>query len=95
MLKVTDPIKMEIIKNNLESIADGMALTVVRTSRSSVVRTSLDFSTGVLNCDGELVGQGACTPIHLGGMMPALKACLERYEGRIYPEDIIINKPIK
>ena len=91
MLKVTDPIKMEIIKNNLESIADGMALTVVRTSRSSVVRTSLDFSTGVLNCDGELVGQGACTPIHLGGMMPALKACLERYEGRIYPEDILAS----
>ena len=47
MLKVTDPIKMEIIKNNLESIADGMALTVVRTSRSSVVRTSLDFSSDI------------------------------------------------
>ena len=43
---------MEVIKNGLESIADGMALTVVRTSRSSVVRTSLDFSTGVLDSMG-------------------------------------------
>jgi N-methylhydantoinase B len=57
-----DPIRMEVIRNALESIADGMALTVVRTSRSSVVRTSLDFSTGVLGSNGELVGQSLCSP---------------------------------
>ena len=82
---------MEVIKNGLESIADGMALTVVRTSRSSVVRTSLDFSTGVLDSHGELVGQSACSPTHLGGMMPALQACLDHFEGRIYPGDIFIS----
>ena len=85
MTTVMDPIRMEVIKNSLESIADGMALTVVRTSRSSVVRTSLDFSTGVLDTNGELVGQSLCSPTHLGEMMPALKACLHQYEGRIYP----------
>ena len=82
---------MEVIKNALESIADGMALTVVRTSRSSVVRTSLDFSTAVLDSNGELVGQGACSPTHLGGMMPALEACLDYYQGRVYPGDIFIS----
>ena len=82
---------MEVIKNALESIADGMALTVVRTSRSSVVRTSLDFSTGVLDSKGELVGQSACSPTHLGGMMPALQACLDHYEGRIHPGDVFIS----
>ena len=91
MTVVTDPIRMEVIKNALESIADGMALTVVRTSRSSVVRTSLDFSTGVLDSRGELVGQSMCSPTHLGGMMPALKSCLDRFEGRIYPGDILIT----
>ena len=85
---------MEVIKNGLESIADGMALTVVRTSRSSVVRTSLDFSTGVLDSHGELVGQSACSPTHLGGMMPALQACLDYFDGRIYAGDIFIcNDP--
>ena len=91
MTTVVDPIRMEVIKNSLESIADGMALTVVRTSRSSVVRTSLDFSTGVLDTNGELVGQSMCSPTHLGGMMPALKACLDQYEGRIYPGDILVT----
>jgi N-methylhydantoinase B len=80
---------MEVVRNALESIADGMALTVVRTSRSSVVRTSLDFSTGVLDSRGELVGQSMCSPTHLGGMMPALEACLAQFRGRIYPGDIL------
>ncbi len=91
MVTVSDPIRLEVIKNALESIADGMAMTVVRTSRSSVVRTSLDFATGILGAKGELVGQGMCTPTHLGGMMPALKACVDRYEGRIYPGDILAS----
>ena len=91
MATITDPIRLEVIKNALEGIADGMALTVVRTSRSSVVRTAFDFSTGVLDSNGELVGQGLCAPTHLGGMMPALRACLDQYEGKVYPGDIFIT----
>ena len=41
-------VQIEVLKNALESIADGMALTVVRTSRSQNVRASMDFSTGIL-----------------------------------------------
>lgn len=82
---------LDIIKNGFESIADGMALTVVHTSRSSVVRSGLDFSTALLNHDGELIGQGMCMPIHLGGMMPALRACLEYYTHEVRPGDVFIN----
>ena len=91
MAKTFDPIGMEVFKNSLESVADGMALTVLLASRSANVRNALDFSTAVLNADGELIGQGACLPIHLGGMMPALRSCLDRYQGRIYPGDILAN----
>ena len=94
MVKSSDPIKLEILKNALESIGDGMALTVVRTSRSTVVKTGMDFSTGVLSSSGELIGQGFCLPIHLGGMMPALKACRDYYENSINPGDIfMLNDP--
>ena len=91
MVAAPDPIQLEVIRNALESISDGMALTVVRTSRSTIVRTSLDFSTAVLSANGELVGQSNGSPIHLGGMMPALAACLERYGGDIAPGDILIT----
>ena len=91
MRVVSDPVRLEVLKNALEGIADGMAITVVRTSCSSVVRQSMDFSTGVLNALGELIGQGFCNPTHLGGMVPALKACMDRYPGQIYPGDILAN----
>ncbi len=91
MTVVSDPIQLEVLRNALEGIADGMALTVVRTSRSTVVRSSLDFSTAVLNARGELVGQGMCVPIHLGGMMPALQACLQHYEGKVEEGDVFIS----
>ena len=91
MANLTAPIRLEILKNALESIADGMAIAVVRTARSSNVRQSLDFSCGLLNSRAELIAQGACIPAHLGGMPPALEACLARYGDRIYPGDIFIN----
>ena len=37
-MRVSDPTRLEVVKNSLEGIAEGMALTLVRTSRSSVVR---------------------------------------------------------
>ncbi len=91
MVTVSDPIRLEVLKNALEGIADGMALTVVRASRSTIVRVALDFSTGVLSGKGELVGQGMCLPMHLGGMMPALEACLNRYQDNIRPGDVFIG----
>ena len=48
MVRSPDPIKLEILKNALESIGDGMALTVVGTTRSTVVPPPLDYSTRVV-----------------------------------------------
>ena len=39
----TDAARLEVLKNSLEGIADGMAMTVLRTARSAVVRQSTDF----------------------------------------------------
>ena len=87
-------IQIELVRNNLESIADGMAVTLWRTSRSAVVRTGWDFSTAILTPDGELAGLGMCHPIHLGGMMPALRGCIDQYPDQMYPGDIlIVNDP--
>ena len=47
-----DPVKIELLKNALTAIADEMAITVVRTARSFVIKESLDFSTGLMDADG-------------------------------------------
>lgn len=86
-----DPAGLEIIRNALESVADSMAITLYRTARSAVVRLGWDFSTAILSANGDLVGQGMCHPVHLGGMMPALEGCLRRYRQNLSPGDILIN----
>ena len=58
MLQTTDPVTREIIKNALMSAADTMALTVVRTARSAVIKHGMDFSTALFNAEGQQVAQG-------------------------------------
>ena len=50
-----DPIKRELIHKGLVTIADNMILTIVRTSRSTVVKNNLDFSTSICDGEGKLV----------------------------------------
>ena len=89
-----DPLAFELIKNALAGISDSMAVTVVRTARSFVVKQSMDFSTALCDANGELIAQGMCVPLHLGAMPPALQGVLQRYQGRLVPGDIcIINDP--
>ncbi len=89
-----DPLTYELVKNALAGIADSMAVTVVRTARSFVVKQSMDFSTALCDIDGEMTAQGLCVPLHLGAMTPALQAVLARYRERMAPGDIfIVNDP--
>jgi N-methylhydantoinase B len=41
----TDPITFEVVRNGLDSLVDEMAITVMRTAYSGVVRDALDYST--------------------------------------------------
>ena len=86
-----DPTRLEVIRNALEGIADTMAISLYQTARSAVVRLGWDFSTAVLTAGGDLVGQGMCHPIHLGGMAPALAGCLAWFRDDIAREDIFIT----
>ncbi len=68
------PIRVEIIRNALVAAAEEMSLTIWRTSRSTVVREILDYSTAVFDAEGRNIAQSARIPVHLNSMA----ACLER-----------------
>ena len=89
-----DPLTYELVKHALAGIADSMAVTIVRTARSFVVKQSMDFSTALCDAHGELAAQGMCVPLHLGAMIPALRGVLERYRDSMAPGDMfILNDP--
>ncbi|MBI3328279.1 MAG: hydantoinase B/oxoprolinase family protein [Nitrospinae bacterium] len=89
-----DPITFELIKNALAAIADEMAVTIVRTARSFVMKEAMDFSTAICNAEGEMVAQGLCLPLHMGSIPAAMEALLSRYRGQFAPGDIYaLNDP--
>ena len=66
MSQSIDPFQLEIIKSSFDSIADDMAVTLMRTAHSGIVRDSLDFSTSICDAAGQPLAQGVCTPMQLG-----------------------------
>ena len=91
-----DPITLELIRNNLSSVADEMANTVIRTAYSTIVRDCMDFSTALCDRHGQMIAQGVTIPFQLGSIPFALASTIKRYTGRIYPGDVfIMNDPFE
>ena len=86
-----NPIRLELIKNALVMVSDNMMVSVLRTSRSTLVKSNMDFSASILDADGDMVAQGLALPGHLGATMPALRGCLDHFGGDIEPGDILAS----
>ncbi|MBL8701590.1 MAG: hydantoinase B/oxoprolinase family protein [Alphaproteobacteria bacterium] len=94
MTQKIDPITFELFKNAIFSIADEMALTVVRTTYSGVLKDNMDFSTGFADANGKLVAQGLTLPGHLGSVPTAMDSIMKHFAGDIAEGDVfIMNDP--
>ena len=91
-----DPFQLELMKSCFDTIADDMALTLMRTAHSGIVRDSLDFSTALLDADGLTLAQGICTPMHMGSFYDAMRKLIAQYDQRIDPGDVfILQRPLR
>jgi len=89
-----DPITFEVIQNALESIVDEMAITVMRTAYSGLIKDSLDYSTGLCSVDGELISQGLTLVLQTGSLGEAVQAIQTKFRDRVYSGDVfIVNDP--
>src|ERR687883_327592 len=94
MADIGDPIAFELFKNAIFSIADEMALTVMRTTYSGVLKDNMDFSTALVDADGKLVAQGLTLPGHLGSIPTAMESIMRQFGDIMGPGDIfIMNDP--
>ncbi|WMS42227.1 hydantoinase B/oxoprolinase family protein [Acuticoccus sp. MNP-M23] len=73
------PVSLEIFRNALTATAAEMDITVWRTSRSTVVRELLDYSTAVFDRDGYNVAQAARIPQHLNSMGAGLLTVVSKH----------------
>jgi N-methylhydantoinase B len=74
-----DAIETEVIRGALVAAAEEMSVTIWRTSRSSVVREILDYSTCVFDANGFSVAQAARMPVHLNSMASCLRDLVEKH----------------
>ncbi|MED5360300.1 MAG: hydantoinase B/oxoprolinase family protein, partial [Pseudomonadota bacterium] len=88
---MVDPIRLELIKNALVMVSDNMMVSVLRTARSTLVKSNMDFSASILDAAGDMVAQGLALPGHLGATMPALRGCLDYYGDDIEAGDILAS----
>jgi N-methylhydantoinase B/oxoprolinase/acetone carboxylase alpha subunit len=78
-LDALGPIEIEVIRNALTAAAAEMDVTIWRTSRSTIVRELLDYSTAVFDADGDNLAQSARIPSHLNSMTHALRTLLAEH----------------
>lgn len=89
-----DPFQLEIVKNAFDAIADDMAITIMRTAHSGIVRDSLDFSTAICDARGNTMAQGLCTPMQLGAFPDFMALLVREHAANTHPEDVFIaNDP--
>ena len=80
-----DAITFEVIRNALDSLADEIALVLMRSAYSPVVRDSMDYSTALCDRDGNIVAQGLTTALHLGSFPEAMRVILATYRAGSIP----------
>jgi len=89
-----DPITFEVVKNALSSIADEMALVIMRSAYSPVVRDSMDYSTAICDRHGQIVAQGLTLAVQLGAFPDGMRHLLAQYGNDVNEGDVFVfNDP--
>jgi N-methylhydantoinase B len=89
-----DPVTFEVIKNALSAIADEMALVIMRSAYSAVVRDSMDYSTALCDRDGKVIAQGLTLAVQLGSFPDCMRVIMRDHAAGVRPGDVFIfNDP--
>jgi N-methylhydantoinase B len=73
-----DAVELEILRNQLESVAEEMGQVLIRGAYSPNITERQDCSTALFDADGRLIAQAEHIPVHLGAMPAAVEAVRER-----------------
>ncbi len=90
-----DPVTLQIIWNNLRSIADECFVSLMRSAFSTNIKERHDHSTAITDAHGRLIAQAELAlPIHIASMTGLMEALIERYGNDINEGDLFVaNDP--
>jgi N-methylhydantoinase B len=94
MTETIDPITFEVVSNALSTTADEMALTIMRSAYSQVVRDTMDYSTALCDRNGAVIAQGLTLAVQLGAFPDAMRNLMQQFGDAMHPGDVFIfNDP--
>src|SRR5437879_3769963 len=92
LVKIFDPITLEIYRALYTSVAEEMGVALRRTAFSPNIKERRDYSCAVFDSSVRVIAQGDHMPVHLGSMPMAVAAALKEVE--IGPGDVVaLNDP--
>ncbi len=86
-----DPVTLRVIVSRLSGIVQEMQQNIFRTGYSTIVRESHDASCMLMDANGEVVGEHAILPLHVGCMPTVSRAILTAFGSDIHPGDAFIT----
>ena len=91
-----DSVGLHVLHNALANIAAEMALVMMKTSYSTIFNEGLDFSTVLLDREGNLIAEKNYTPSMMGAITHTVRWTLEEFgEDFFEPGDVVVhNDPL-
>lgn len=87
-----DPITVEVIRGQLETVTDEMQLTLIMTSHSPMITEGRDATAAIFDSQGRTIGQATAVPVHLGVLTELGHRFAKAYPaGEAKPGDIYIS----
>ncbi|HEY0438988.1 MAG TPA: hydantoinase B/oxoprolinase family protein [Xanthobacteraceae bacterium] len=89
-----DAISISVFQRRLRTITEEMALTLLRTTRSPILREGRDCATGLYDRDGRMLEQTEYTALLGFALMPSLKFIISYYRDDVHPGDVILHNDV-
>ena len=87
-----DTVGLHVLHNALANIAAEMALVMMKTSYSTIFNEGLDFSTVLLDRDGQLIAEKNYTPSMMGAIPHTVRWTLEEFGPEFFePGDVVVH----
>ena len=91
MTRRVDPVTLQVLVSRLSGIVQEMQDSIFRTGYSTIVRESHDASCMLMDADGEVIGEHAILPLHVGCMPPVVRAIKAAFGDDIHADDAFIT----
>jgi N-methylhydantoinase B len=88
----SDAVGLHVLHNALANIAAEMAIVMMKTSYSTIFNEGLDFSTVLLDREGNLIAEKNYTPSMMGAIVHTVRWTLEEFGEQFFePGDVVIH----